>query len=118
MPYGDRTGPIGAGQMTGRGLGFCAGYEVPVAMQGRGFGYGYGRGMGRGRGMGPRGGGRGFGMRGGWHGAFAGWGPAAQPGGEYLRESLKQQAKHLEAELKAISARIEALDAADAQDQN
>ncbi|ADQ15151.1 DUF5320 domain-containing protein [Halanaerobium hydrogeniformans] len=27
MPRGDRTGPEGRGQMTGRGLGFCAGYD-------------------------------------------------------------------------------------------
>ena len=29
MPGGDRTGPAGRGSMTGRGTGFCAGYEVP-----------------------------------------------------------------------------------------
>jgi len=28
MPGGDRTGPAGRGSMTGRGSGFCAGYEV------------------------------------------------------------------------------------------
>ncbi len=60
MPGGDRTGPIGAGPMTGRGAGFCAGYDVPGYMNpafGRGFGGGRGRGMGRGFGMG---GGRGW----------------------------------------------------------
>nr|WP_027357262.1 DUF5320 domain-containing protein [Desulfofundulus thermocisternus] len=29
MPRGDRTGPWGAGPMTGRGMGFCAGYNQP-----------------------------------------------------------------------------------------
>ena len=59
MPGGDRTGPVGAGPMTGRGAGFCAGYDVPGYMNntpGRGFGGGRGWGMGRGF----RGGGRGW----------------------------------------------------------
>jgi len=46
MPYGDGTGPLGQGPMTGRGAGFCSGYQRP--------GYAspaFGRGMfGRGRG--------------------------------------------------------------------
>jgi hypothetical protein len=29
MPRGDGTGPMGMGAMTGRGMGFCAGYVVP-----------------------------------------------------------------------------------------
>ena len=29
MPIGDGTGPVGAGPMTGRAAGFCAGYPVP-----------------------------------------------------------------------------------------
>jgi len=28
MPRGDGTGPMGMGQMTGRGAGFCTGYDV------------------------------------------------------------------------------------------
>lgn len=32
MPRGDGTGPVGAGPMTGRGAGFCAGYSVPGYM--------------------------------------------------------------------------------------
>lgn len=49
MPRGDGTGPAGAGPMSGRGAGYCAGYGVPGYMNpagGRGFG---GRGGGRGR---------------------------------------------------------------------
>ena len=28
MPRGDKTGPNNAGPKTGRGLGYCAGYDV------------------------------------------------------------------------------------------
>ncbi|MFA5571713.1 MAG: DUF5320 domain-containing protein [Candidatus Bathyarchaeia archaeon] len=53
MPRGDRTGPWGAGPMSGRGAGYCAGYPVPgyvnsVRGYGRGFGRGWRRGYGRG----------------------------------------------------------------------
>jgi hypothetical protein len=45
MPRGDRTGPWGAGSMTGRAAGYCAGYPVPGYMNlGRGWGRGFGRG--------------------------------------------------------------------------
>jgi hypothetical protein len=40
MPRGDRTGPAGAGPMSGRAAGYCAGYLVPGFMnpiRGRGF---------------------------------------------------------------------------------
>jgi hypothetical protein len=58
MPRGDRTGPWGAGPMTGRAAGYCAGYAVPGFLNsgrgwGRGFGRGWGRGFGRGWGRGP-----------------------------------------------------------------
>lgn len=61
MPFGDETGPDGAGRMTGRGLGFCAGFDSPGFTRGiprgargsdRGFGQGFGRGRGRGFGRG------------------------------------------------------------------
>ncbi len=42
MPRGDRTGPLGEGPMTGRQLGYGAGYDSP------GFTKSPGRGMGRG----------------------------------------------------------------------
>ena len=51
MPQGDRTGPNGAGPMTGRGLGYCAGYDSPGYTKGIPAG---GRGFGRGRGFGFR----------------------------------------------------------------
>jgi len=46
MPQGDGTGPAGLGPMTGRGMGFCAGFSTPGFMNG-----GFGRGFGRGRGF-------------------------------------------------------------------
>ena len=66
MPWGDRTGPLGQGPRTGRGLGYCAGYDSPGYTRGTpaGRGYGLGRGwFGRGRGFGF---GRGFGWRWNW----------------------------------------------------
>jgi len=49
MPRGDRTGPNGMGPRTGRGAGFCSGFDRPGYMNGgAGTGFGYGRGMGRG----------------------------------------------------------------------
>lgn len=44
----DKTGPLGAGPGTGRGLGGCVQGNYP---QGRGMGIGRGRGCGFGRGM-------------------------------------------------------------------
>ncbi|MBC8182623.1 DUF5320 domain-containing protein [candidate division KSB1 bacterium] len=45
MPGGDRTGPRGMGSMTGRGAGYCAGYNVPgYATPGFGRGGGFGGG--------------------------------------------------------------------------
>ena len=56
MPRGDRTGPAGMGSLTGRGLGYCAGFDSPGYMRtpglGRGLGLGWGPGWGRGRGRG------------------------------------------------------------------
>jgi len=56
MPGGDGTGPMGAGPMTGRGAGYCAGNAVPGyanPVPGRGFGRGF-AGRGRGGGWGRR----------------------------------------------------------------
>jgi len=74
MPFGDGTGPAGAGPMTGRAVGFCAGYPVPGYMNpvaGRGGFYGAGYGMPYGGGVDPQlrrgfGFGRGFGRGRGW----------------------------------------------------
>ncbi len=75
MPRGDRTGPQGMGPRTGRGMGYCSGFDAPGFMNsvsgavGRFFSGGLGLARGRGRampgsGMGMawrRGGGRGRG---------------------------------------------------------
>lgn len=59
MPFGDRTGPYGFGPRTGRGFGFCSGFDLPgfLARTFRGGWSGFGRGcrgffscFGRGRG--------------------------------------------------------------------
>jgi hypothetical protein len=42
MPRGDGTGPNGQGPMTGRGMGFCAGFNMPGFMN---AGFGRGRGF-------------------------------------------------------------------------
>jgi len=57
MPQGDGTGPNGAGPMTGRAMGYCAGFNSPGFMN-LGFGRGAGRGMAFRRGFG-----RGFAWR-------------------------------------------------------
>ncbi len=44
MPRGDGTGPMGMGPMTGRAMGYCAGYAAP-GFANAGFGMGRGRGF-------------------------------------------------------------------------
>lgn len=126
MPAGDGTGPRGMGPMTGRGAGYCAGYEMPGyanPVSGRGFGMGWGRGRARGGGWG-----RGRGWRHqyyatglpGWArwgyapawGAppVAGYGPYGAPTPEQEAEFLKAQAEGLKQELDAISQRIAELE--------
>ncbi|OQY06657.1 MAG: hypothetical protein B6I25_03430 [Planctomycetales bacterium 4572_13] len=105
MPGGNGTGPAGMGPMTGRGVGFCAGYNTPGythPIGGRGMGMGRGRGMGMGRGFG-----RGFAGAGN-AGAYPV--PVGQPlTQEQELEGLKGQAESLENSLDQIKARIEAL---------
>ncbi len=67
MPRFDRTGPLGYGPGTGRGLGSCLNGQPQASFWRRPIGWfrgwmGWGRGFGRGRGM-RRGFGRGFGFR-------------------------------------------------------
>jgi hypothetical protein len=98
MPGGDRTGPQGAGQRTGRGGGYCSGYNQPgFANQGswfRGW-FGFGRGGGR------------YGWR---HRFLAtgvpGW-AATIP--EQETADLRAQAERLKAQLVSIQKRIEEL---------
>ena len=110
MPRGDRTGPMGMGPMTGRGAGYCAGYQVPgyanpVSGRGSGLGFGRGRGMGFGRGFG-RGSGRG------WYSAPPMGYPAVvapQVTQEQELDMLKTQADNFQNALSEIQKRIEEL---------
>jgi len=113
MPAGDGTGPRGMGPMTGRGAGYCAGYDAPGyanPMPGRGFGMGWGRGRGWGGGRG-RGRGR-FGYAPAWGAppaaAYSPYG--APPTPEQETGFLKSQAEMLKEELDAISQRIAELE--------
>ena len=103
MPRGDRTGPMGAGPMTGHAAGYCAGYPVPGYMNpmpGRGFGSGRG------------GGGHGWrhwfyatGMPGRMR--FGGYDvPYPQPDPESEKQALKNQAEALQSELDSIKKRL------------
>lgn len=136
MPAGDRTGPRGMGPMTGRGAGFCAGYETagygnPMPGYGRGMGWGPGRAW-----AGPARGGRAFrypGGRRGWRhwyqatglpgwarfGYAPGWGPspaaafapyAEPPAPEQEVAFLRAEAEWLQEQLEAITQRIEELE--------
>ena len=98
MPRGDRTGPAGQGPMSGRGLGFCAGYSSAGFTRGYGAGMGYGGGFGRGRGFG-----RGFG----YYRDFPQQAVATAP--ETNIESLKNEAQSLSDRLKAVLDNIEKL---------
>jgi len=123
MPGGDRTGPLGMGPMTGRAVGFCAGYPVPGYVNpipGRGFGGGRGGGRGRGR----RNRYYATGVPGwqraawGWPAFGPGWGyaapypPPATPGAgrEQEIELLKRQAEGLGRTLDDVNARIAELE--------
>ncbi len=100
MPYGDHTGPMGYGPRTGRGMGFCNGYDAPGAVNGGRMAYGgFGRGFGRGMG-------RGFGF----HRGFApGWRvPAAVPAGDE-KQFLQQEVEALSRQLEAAKKRLDQL---------
>ena len=117
MPGGDRTGPMGLGPMTGRAVGFCAGFGMPGYANpapGRGFGMGFGRG----RGFGGRGGGgRGYrhmfyatGLPGWLRTGWSGVPPyGALPVQATEREHLKNVAEALQGQLDEIKKRLDDL---------
>lgn len=116
MPEGDRTGPAGAGPMTGRGLGYCAGNEAPGYAHGRGgSGGGFGRGGGFRRAPGTGGRGRGrmnmfyaTGLPG-----YARYGYGAVPTAVTVAdeaEMLRNQAAVLEQELQLVKERLGVLE--------
>ncbi len=100
MPRGDRTGPLGLGPMTGRGAGYCAGFNMagyanPLpywCIGGRGRGY---------RHM--------FyatGLTGWQRAALLTANVLAQPTTEQQIEQLRTQARYFEEMLKNINTRI------------
>lgn len=105
MPRGTGTGPMGQGPMTGRGAGFCAGYDVPgyvnQAVPGYGCGRGFG-GFGRFYGRGGRARGYGYGR------GFGVFQPATTPADE--RGILDAQESFLAKELEAVRQRISDLE--------
>ena len=112
MPGGDRTGPTGYGSRTGRGLGYCSGYDSPGFTKGtpRGGG-GFGRGWGRGFGRGFWRRGRGFWHRGYYPEPYCGPEPYYRDTyPEYNKESektyLENLVKDLEEEIKQVKQRL------------
>ena len=111
MPGFDRTGPQGAGPMTGGARGYCnPGFRRNTFAYGRG--YGMGRGFRAGFGGGPgfgRGYGRGFGARGayppagGWYGSFS---PYETP----YTMSSEDELKALKNDLESINKRIQEIE--------
>ncbi|WP_422477446.1 DUF5320 domain-containing protein [Pleomorphochaeta sp. DL1XJH-081] len=106
MPRGDSTGRNGNGPMTGRAMGYCAGYDVPGYVNGEGFGFGQRRLYGRPRGLGF-GLGYGRGLR---SVRYANVAPIYDRYDEDLElEDLKAHAANLERELKAVHKRLDTL---------
>jgi hypothetical protein len=118
MPGFNRTGPMGAGPMTGGGRGLCnpataasaraftgvSGYGGGLGLR-RGFrgGGGFGRGAGMGRGYG-----RGYGMGYGWYPPTMG--PAFPYSGADEMEMLRAEANYLKESLEAIKTRMDELE--------
>jgi hypothetical protein len=105
MPGGDRTGPRGFGLMSGRGAGYCAGFNAPgFANPAPGYGMQYGYWPYGGRGRGCRH----------WYYETGqpGWARAAYvpPTQEQELAGLKNEAEWLKSQLEAISKRIEELE--------
>lgn len=101
MPGGDRTGPAGLGSRTGRGMGYCSGFDAPGYFNagfGRPFGAGRGGGQGRCIRFWPMVPGVAFGPR-----------QTAAPSPEVEMADLEEVAESLEAHLKSIKARMEEL---------
>ncbi len=111
MPGGDRTGPLGQGSRTGRGLGYCTGNPAPGFTAGSG---GWGRGWGGRFGGGFRG--RRFG---GYGRGWGAWAPAAYPypysgapDPEAERRTLQDQATFLQRQMDDIQQRLASMEKA------
>ena len=109
MPGYDRSGPMGAGPMTGGGRGLCGRPAGTADLPLYGRGYGYGRGVGY-----RRGGGRGWGRGAGP--AFGGYGTLPSGGfGDPVSktdevEMLRSDADAMQRSLESIQRRIAELE--------
>ena len=114
MPAGDGTGPLGLGPRTGRGMGYCAGFGVPgYANPGPRLGLGFGWGRGRGWRWWYRATGLPGWARFGYPGIAPGITPQGIAPGVSPQDELsllKEQAKFLEQQLKAVSQRMKELE--------
>lgn len=99
MPRGDGTGPRGFGPRTGRGLGYCNGYDSPGFTRGYGCGRGYGYGRGNRQGYG-----RGYG----WNDRS--YYPPAEPyAGVSEKTLIENEIKAMNDQLKALQNRLDAI---------
>jgi len=109
MPGGDRTGPLGQGPRTGRGLGYCTGNEQPGYTSSPPYGW-WGRGF---RGQRPGFGGHGrrnrFYDTGRYQWERGAYPVPAVPQGEDI-ESLKAQAQELQEALQKIQTRLDEIE--------
>lgn len=105
MPFGDRTGPAGMGPRTGRGAGYCSGFDYPGYVAGPGFGGGRGRGFGRG-----------FGWRAGFRPGFGPfWGYYNSPvpfqySPDQEKDYLKDQISGMEKTIENLKTRLDEID--------
>ena len=111
MPGFDRTGPMGAGPMTGGARGRCNPATAgSIPLYSGGYDYGRGLGLRRGfRGGFDRGMGRGRGYGGGYGWYPAPGGPAYQMDAAEEMDMLKAEADYMQMSLEAVNKRIEEL---------
>jgi len=101
MPRLDRSGPMGAGPMTGGRRGTCGRAGVAINQPAYGSGYGYGGGMGFRRGFGR---GRGYGL-----GPAQGRVPSQQAYGTGYPASKTDELKMLRADAEAMRQSLESV---------
>ena len=113
MPRGDRTGPVGMGPLTGRGVGYCSGSgtsDFATPGSGRWFGRGCGRGNERwGDGRGRRHMGYAFGMPGWMRYGSGRMDPVPGPSPEFEKQELKAHAEVLQRQIDEVNKRLDEL---------
>ena len=108
MPRGDGTGPMGFGPMSGRAMGYCAGFNVPGYLNPNLGRFGLERGLGRGRWFGSGC------NRAPYLGAAYGYGPYLGVSPQISKEDeislLKQQAEYFKQAMDDINNRLSVLE--------